>query len=313
MIRAPFPWYGGKRRIAPDVWKRFGDDLGVYVEPFAGSLACLLYRMVPVAREIVCDTDGGLCNFWRAIKQDHRQVAYWADYPTVHQDLTARHKWLIQWSLDNADRLMADPDYCDFKAAGWWVWGVGLWIGGGWCQTHADKIPWINPMPGGRGVMAQSTVPDKLAYAKESETPLDGNELEGWFHRLAERMKGVIVLNRSWEAALTPTKLQQTPSAPAPPVGIFMDPPYVADGSRELYGSDAEGSSTATAWAAYEWAIEHGEQFRIAYCAHDGDFEWPEGWETDVRSFRVGRKGEADLVAYSPACVKKSTQQVAMF
>lgn len=24
-LRAPFPWFGGKRRVAPEVWERFGD------------------------------------------------------------------------------------------------------------------------------------------------------------------------------------------------------------------------------------------------------------------------------------------------
>ena len=55
--RAPFPWYGGKRRWAASIWSKLGSP-GVYAEPFAGSLAVLLHRRQPVAREIVCDTDG---------------------------------------------------------------------------------------------------------------------------------------------------------------------------------------------------------------------------------------------------------------
>ena len=35
-LRAPFPWFGGKRRVAPEVWERFG-DVPNYVEPFFGS------------------------------------------------------------------------------------------------------------------------------------------------------------------------------------------------------------------------------------------------------------------------------------
>ena len=33
---APFPYFGGKRRAAPIVWRALGDPSG-YVEPFAGS------------------------------------------------------------------------------------------------------------------------------------------------------------------------------------------------------------------------------------------------------------------------------------
>ena len=73
-----------------------------------------------------------------------------------------------------------------------------------------------------------------------------------WFRAIQERLKGVIVLNRSWESALTPTLLMHTPTAPKPPVGILLDPPYLTvDRQSELYGSDADGSSSDVATAAY--------------------------------------------------------------
>ena len=60
-LTAPFPYYGGKRRLAPTIWQHLGDP-GVYVEPCAGSLACLLARPGGAGpREIVCDLDGGIC------------------------------------------------------------------------------------------------------------------------------------------------------------------------------------------------------------------------------------------------------------
>ena len=55
-LSAPFPYYGGKARIALAVWRELG-DVTVYAEPFAGSLAVLL-ASEPHRREIVCDTDG---------------------------------------------------------------------------------------------------------------------------------------------------------------------------------------------------------------------------------------------------------------
>ena len=39
-LSAPFPWFGGKRQVADEVWSAFGDVVN-YVEPFAGSLAVL--------------------------------------------------------------------------------------------------------------------------------------------------------------------------------------------------------------------------------------------------------------------------------
>ena len=31
--KPPFPWFGGKSRIAPEVWRRFG-NVRNYVDPF---------------------------------------------------------------------------------------------------------------------------------------------------------------------------------------------------------------------------------------------------------------------------------------
>ena len=42
-MKAPFVWFGGKRRVAPEVWAALG-DVPNYIEPFAGSLAVLLGR-----------------------------------------------------------------------------------------------------------------------------------------------------------------------------------------------------------------------------------------------------------------------------
>lgn len=42
-LQAPFPYFGGKSRIADVIWQRLG-DVANYVEPFAGSLAVLLQR-----------------------------------------------------------------------------------------------------------------------------------------------------------------------------------------------------------------------------------------------------------------------------
>ena len=63
-MKAPFPWFGGKRRVAPLVWAALG-DVDNYVEPFAGSLAVLLERPLNHRRtaETVNDRDYYLANF----------------------------------------------------------------------------------------------------------------------------------------------------------------------------------------------------------------------------------------------------------
>lgn len=42
-LKAPFPWFGGKSKVAGLVWERFG-EVENYVEPFFGSGAVLLGR-----------------------------------------------------------------------------------------------------------------------------------------------------------------------------------------------------------------------------------------------------------------------------
>ena len=79
-LQAPFPWFGGKSRVAADVWARFG-DVPNYVEPFAGSLAVLLGRPHDPQIETVNDLDGFIANFWRALQHAPDEVAKWADWP----------------------------------------------------------------------------------------------------------------------------------------------------------------------------------------------------------------------------------------
>lgn len=76
-LAAPFPWFGGKSRVAGVVWQAFG-DVPNFVEPFFGSGAVLLGRPEsglanPI--ETVNDLDGFVANFWRAVTQAPEEVA----------------------------------------------------------------------------------------------------------------------------------------------------------------------------------------------------------------------------------------------
>jgi hypothetical protein len=60
-LSAPFPWFGGKRKVAAEVWSRFG-TVANYVEPFFGSGAVMLGRPAPVVgNETINDLDGYVC------------------------------------------------------------------------------------------------------------------------------------------------------------------------------------------------------------------------------------------------------------
>lgn len=146
ILKSPFPYFGGKSRIAPLVWERFG-RVQNFVEPFFGSGAVLLGCPHLGHTETVNDIDALLANFWRALQHDPAAVATAADWPVNEVDLHSRHRYLRDrrgW----VEELMTDPDAYDAKLAGWWVWGISQWMGSGWCppdtrtyERHKDQRP----------------------------------------------------------------------------------------------------------------------------------------------------------------------------
>lgn len=74
-LKAPFPYFGGKSKVASLVWSRLG-DVSNFIEPFCGSAAMLLGRPhkprdKPRA-ETVNDMNCHIANFWRAVQADPR-------------------------------------------------------------------------------------------------------------------------------------------------------------------------------------------------------------------------------------------------
>lgn len=152
-LKAPFPWFGGKKRVAEVAWRGFG-DVPNYVEPFFGSGAVLLLRPHEPKIETVNDIDRMLVNFWRAVVASPDEVAHHADWPVNEADMHARHQWLVQHLFPEAEfarRMHTDPDFYDAKIAGWWVWGICQWIGSGWCaEPNNHKKPKLDGI--GKGV-----------------------------------------------------------------------------------------------------------------------------------------------------------------
>ena len=72
-LLAPFPYFGGKRTIAADVWKRLGRPKQS-LQPLCGSAAMLLAPPDPASLEVVNDLNGFIANFWRATKHQPAEV-----------------------------------------------------------------------------------------------------------------------------------------------------------------------------------------------------------------------------------------------
>lgn len=209
-LKAPFPWFGGKSKVAGLIWERFGDVNNLIV-PFTGSaaleladpawefngLGVLLCRRSPPRVESINDLDCYVANFWRATQHNPDAVAEFADWPVNEADLHARHRWLVLGSSSpspsattpylhalsresalesNAarefrERMRTDPHYYDARIAGWWCWGLCCWIGGGWCAVPGETAGEIGCLQERRPLIA----------APESQ---GGNGV----HRVADKM-----------------------------------------------------------------------------------------------------------------------------
>jgi DNA adenine methylase len=301
VLKAPFPWFGGKSRVAPLVWSRFG-AVRNYVEPFAGSLAVLLGRPTPFAgSETVNDLDCFLANFWRALAADPQAVAEWCDWPVNEADLHARHRWLVNQTAEFREAMRTDPDYHDAKIAGWWVWGLCQWIGSGWCyHPEWKQLPHLGNA--GRGVHRPSQQLPHLGDAGMG----DGGHYD-YLHVLAARLRRVRVCCGDWRRVLGPT-----PTTKLGPTGVLLDPPYADTAGRDgdLYARD----SLTVAHDVREWAIAHGDdpKMRIALCGYEGEHVMPESWSCVPWKAKGGYASQAshdnpnarrERIWFSPHCI----------
>lgn len=291
-LKAPFPWFGGKSRVADQVWSRFG-DVPNYVEPFAGSLAVLLGRPSTPKTETVNDINGYLCNFWRAVQHDPETVARWALNPVNECDLIARHAWLRQ--NDPARCLKDDPDYFDPKVAGWWVWGLACWIGSGWCESSAEQLPELGST---RGVIK------KLPHLGDAGQGESG--LVDWFRDLQARLIRVRVACGSWERVTGDSVTFKHGVT-----GVFLDPPYSTDECHDVYRTGSVSKDVR------DWAVLNGDnpKMRIALCGYDGEHNMPDDWECVAWKARggMGSQGNGrgrenagrERIWFSPHCLKQ--------
>lgn len=162
-LKAPFPFFGGKQRIAHVVWDLLGDP-SLYIEPFFGSGVVLLRRPSVPKQERVNDINGFLTNFYRAVQRDPDAVADLMNWPVNEIDIEARHRWLCRMpdKEEFLHRMKHDPDYYDVKRAAYWCWGLCAWIGKGWCE--GSYFPDDDSKSRGRGVVRDaSKVPELVS------------------------------------------------------------------------------------------------------------------------------------------------------
>jgi DNA adenine methylase len=275
-LKAPFPWIGGKARVADIVWNRLG-NVRNYCEPFAGSIAVLLRRPAEhfadgYRVETITDVNHFVTNFWRSVTFAPDETAKWCDQPVSEVNMHAAHKWLIRsaHAAEYRKQMKENPDYFDAKIAGRWCHGQCCWIGGAWCddvRTDYEQMPQIDRDAGvnggrpqltdaydiGRGVNASPPhLPEKRPLlGGPGDAPgncgvisnphlgrCDARRLwlTDWMRRLSDRLRLVRTCYGHWSRICDSDSTLTRLGT----TGVFLDPPYPtrrADGTKSRDGS----------------------------------------------------------------------------
>ena len=322
------PYFGGKSKAAPLLWSRFGHDVGNYVEPFLGSAACFLLRPVKFSGWVTLnDFDGHVVNFWRSVRLFPAETAEAACQPVFEADLHARHLALVNRRGAMTARLMADPDYCEPRLAGWWAWGACVWIGSGWCagdgpwhaEPDAEGVPVFTLGNGGTGVNRQLPHLGDGGKGVNRKLPREGGSgltspswggktcaeklawVQQWFAALQDSFREARIACGDWERICSPGSMTRNG-----PCAVLLDPPYSQTGA--VYAQD----SNTVAHDVRRWCLANGSNplLRIALCGHAGEHEELEahGWQVETWGKGGGYQGKDDRerIWFSPACLKTS-------
>jgi DNA adenine methylase len=313
--KLPYSWFGGKRTVAPIAWKAFGNCIN-YVEPFFGGGAVLLMRPDYDSlkhTETVNDIDCNLANFWRAVKADPEEVAWWADYPVSEIDLGARNRWLVTRTYSNESKFVRkmqnNPEFYDAKQAGWWVWGINLWIGSGFCDPDKTQQTLPSIGNGGRGVHRKLP---HLSCGRQGTHRKYGNPILEYILALSERFRKVRVCCGDFDRVLGGSVTFKHGLT-----GIFLDPPYSAERSQ-VYGKN---DSQTVAKRAADWAFANGDnpKLRIILCGYKEEHDIPPNWYTyewkaqggySLQSKKQGRENSTkERLWLSPHCLPIEVEQ----
>ncbi len=332
-LKAPFPYMGGKSKIAEKVWSLL-DDPKYYMEPFSGSAAVLLKR--PPAKdnyqrhEIINDAEHFIANFWRAVKHTPDDVIYHSDYPINETELHSRHLWLVNEGKNIIQKCYDDPDFYDAKVAGWWVWGISQWIGSGWCQTVMNKKPTLKSSDGihkkpmfthdngiiisnrrpsvghEQGVNVTNKMPEvfrtrgidianQIPQLKE-KCGVNSSQASHLINQLSFRLRNVKVLCGNWDRVLVNCILKSYKC------GVFLDPPY--RDHEHCYNQKVVNDEVQE--FCEKW--QDKPNVKIVLCGYEGEYDLPK-WTTEKWKASTSWGGQntdrfKETLWISPSCAQ---------
>jgi DNA adenine methylase len=298
-LEPPFPFSGGKRQIAEDIWDWLGDPKN-YLEPFFGGGSVLLNRPHPPSpdspkAETVNDANGYIVNFWRATQHDPASVAEVVKQPIHEMELHSRRQWLIeQGGEEFSKQLKNNANYYDAEIAGWWVWGACIWIGNQWPWAEWEGKPRLSEVASSGLLSLQHR-----------------NQPEKLLNMISDRLRHVRVIYGDWTRTVSSKSMLKGPGTPC---AIFLDPPYSSSFDRQTYGADLDDSDGLPE-EVYTWCETHGEDpdLRIAVCGYTQNWDPPESWYEMTWTTQGGWARKSDdpnpdaqkeeCVWFSPHCI----------
>jgi len=272
ILRAPFPWFGGKSRIASAVWEALG-DVPNYVEPFFGSGAVLLARPHSPRFETVNDLDGMVSNFWRSVQSSPASVIAAADRPVNETDLRAITRELAARRAGLPELLAQNYLAHDAEIAGLWCWALCAGVPGNVLRYRSEGTA------------------SALVYGNHHGDGVRRNsDWKSEILALANRLRLVRVLCGDWSRTVTLSTLFGDRSRQSV-CGVFLDPPY-AEGDKDCYHHNDQALSAQVR----TWAIENGDnqKLRIVLCGHSDEHQMPASWRSVDWHRGTGWSGNSD-------------------
>ena len=192
--------------------------------------------------------------------------------------------------------------------AGWWIWGLCQWIGGGWgSRPEARQLPHLS----NAGMGVHRTSQRRPSLKASVGVHRVHQNLPEYFAHLSKRLQRVRVCCGDWMRVLGPS-----PTTHNGLTAVILDPPY-SDQAKRAEGLYAQDSLTI-ALDVRAWAIENGDnpKLRIALFGYEDEHaaDMPEDWECFAWKAgpgysNIGKNGASDnhtkeRVWFSPPCVK---------
>ena len=330
-LKAPFVYFGGKRKVAQYVWSRLG-DVKTYIEPFCGSAAVLLNRPLPhTGREIINDLDGYVVNFWRALKADPEYLEYLMYYPSTEIDLHSRFDVLKKEQQSLRQKLRDNDDFFDIKLAQYFAQQSNESIQLCGMDLGQNQYNGINELCSKKGVRPQDdysvVLAGKWVLNRNNGIGCEAPDLKSrqvnstpnltpphstytsQLSLLAKRLVHVYITSGDWKRVVKPSVIKTGQMT-----AIFLDPPY----SQEISGWDERCYSHSDGAMHDDILVfckshTENENIRVALCGHQGTYD-ELGWERydwvrcggfanmSKKKENVNRKLES--IWFSPSCKK---------